>query len=219
MSEPSAVPPYDLAFRPSSYWDLADPAAAILQDVKGQRRREVVRSHLATGLTYWPESWNEAMLSPTLPVPILQRLLAVDESWIGGERLPDCAPGEVEIARVVLTNRTRSVFSLRARRTDGTIHFRMLADDDVRPWKIAPSSASEPLSLAEVRDLILSASHPRWPADERALDDRLRHGMLRQRGGFFVRVESECYPGLDHLFGDRARQWAAQQPALGGPDA
>lgn len=36
----------DLDFRPASYWDAADPAAAITQNIKGQLRREMVRDFM-----------------------------------------------------------------------------------------------------------------------------------------------------------------------------
>ena len=36
----------DLDFRPQSYWDHADPASAILQNIKGQVRRDMAHSVL-----------------------------------------------------------------------------------------------------------------------------------------------------------------------------
>ena len=89
MSEVSAVPPHDPDFRPSSYWDLADPIAAILQNVKGQRRREILRHHLISGEAVYPDDWEEALLSPSLPARHFRILTGMHESWLGGERLPE----------------------------------------------------------------------------------------------------------------------------------
>ena len=36
----------ELDFRPRSYWDHANPASAILQNIKGQVRREMVRDFI-----------------------------------------------------------------------------------------------------------------------------------------------------------------------------
>ena len=219
MSEVSAVPPHDPDFRPSSYWDLADPIAAILQNVKGQRRREILRHHLISGEAVYPDDWEEALLSPSLPARHLRILTGVHQSWLGGERLPDYLPGEVEIARLVLSTPTRAVFAVRARREDGTIRFRMVGDEDHRPWTIQPESSPHPLAFAELCALILSAAHPEWPADGRPLDDRLRSGMPRQDGGFFVHADSEIYPGLREWCFRRAQAWAQEQLAKGGSHA
>jgi hypothetical protein len=35
----------DYAFRPESYWDVADPLGAILVNVKGTRRRQMIRDY------------------------------------------------------------------------------------------------------------------------------------------------------------------------------
>jgi hypothetical protein len=36
-------------FRPESFWVVADPLAAILRNVKGRRRREMIRDYYAAG--------------------------------------------------------------------------------------------------------------------------------------------------------------------------
>src|SRR5690606_40684187 len=97
--------------------------------------------------------------------------------------------------------------------------FRMPSDDDVQPWTIAPASVPCTLSLAQLRDLIVSASRPAWPDDAWPLDHGLRDGVSRPRARLFVIVQSACYPDLSGLFDDRAREWVEGQAAPGGSDA
>jgi hypothetical protein len=39
----------DYTFRPESYWDVSDPLQAILVNVKGTRRRQMIRDYWEAG--------------------------------------------------------------------------------------------------------------------------------------------------------------------------
>ncbi len=111
---------YDLGFRPDSYWDLQGPISGILSNIKGSRRRALIRhvltaegaskERLAEAAASLDPSFYEESLSPTLINRISRKS---DPSWMGGEFLPNALRGEIEIARITLDSVTRDVYSVR----------------------------------------------------------------------------------------------------------
>ena len=80
---------------------------------------------------------------------------AIRPSWLDREYLPDCLPGEVEIARIVLESVTQDVVSIRARRrgSERRIVYRVV-DEFESEFDFAPRSSRQPLSCGELVRLI-----------------------------------------------------------------
>ena len=141
----------DLDFRPDSYWAPTDALGALLQNVKGQNRREMI-GQVATGQSVIsPGTLGDELLQDSLAEQERASLGSIHPSFMGGEYLPDYMRGEVEIARVVLASVTQDVYSLRARPgRAGRIRFRMI-DEYESGFVTRPASSMHPLSL---RDLV-----------------------------------------------------------------
>ena len=101
-------------FRPKSYWSESDPLEAILRNIKGENRRQMVIDFWNAGHL---EKLDAILLQNELGEAERQGLGRIHPSFMGGEYLPAYLPGEVEIARVCLQSTTSDVISLRARPT------------------------------------------------------------------------------------------------------
>lgn len=216
---------YQMDFQPASYWDHADPVAAILQNVKGDLRRELIRDILAGGGE--KRAHYEAILgdldaeifAPSSSESFRARMALVNPHWLGGELLPDYLRGEVEIARIVLDSVTRDVYSVRARRVRAQggeddsvarIAYRIV-DEYEGGWVLPRETSASPLTLGELIDLIDGARVDGAGAE--SLTDSLRDACDNAESGrTFVRVSSELYPELDAWYEERAEEWYARQP-------
>ena len=209
---------YPMDFRPASYWDHADPVAAIVQNVKGDLRRELIRDLLEAGGE--KRAHYEAILgdlddelyAPSASEAFRARMALVNPHWLGGELLPDYHRGEVEIARLVLDSVTRDVYSVRARRVQGEprIVYRIVDEYEGR-WALPRETSAEPLTLGELIELVDGARVD--DVDGASLTDALRDGCGdAESGRDFVRVSSELYPELEAWYEERAAEWYARQP-------
>ena len=72
-------------FRPKSYWDDSDPLKAILKNVKGEKRRQML-------IDYWNaghlEKLNATLLQDELGTEERRSLGRIHPSFMGGEYLP-----------------------------------------------------------------------------------------------------------------------------------
>jgi hypothetical protein len=211
------APTYPLDIGPSSYWDLTNPVAAIIGNVKGDLRRTMIADVLA------PDEQGEHyrsllgdldsdLFDETRHSPLEQ----IDPRWMGGEYLPDYLPGEVEIARLVLESTTRDVYSVRARRSArpaARIRYRMV-DEYAGVWRVRPRLSDLPLTMGELVEMIDGATAD--GADWTDLTDALRDGTLDGSGDVddaarFVSVSSYHYPALGAYYAHKAARWAARQ--------
>jgi hypothetical protein len=97
----------DCEFRPESYWDsLVDPLQAILKNVKGTWRRQMIRDYWEAGQI---EELSRDLLVDELPEERRARLGEINPGFMGGEYLPPYEPDEIEIARVELQSTTGNV--------------------------------------------------------------------------------------------------------------
>ena len=106
---------------------FAEPSSkeeAVIRRIKGNFRREfVMRGILGDGLASVPPAWLEHDLSMFLK----DFLTSTHPTARGGEDLPDLEAGEVEIARLSLTNSVHGeVTSLRAKRDGDAIALSMV---------------------------------------------------------------------------------------------
>jgi hypothetical protein len=205
----------DLQYRPASYWDHPDPVTAIVSGIRGQNRREMARDFITGRAPQWLGEIDPGLLEDVLDEETRDALGGSHPSWIGGEYLPHCLPGEVEIARVVLASVLQDVISIRARRRRGgqRILYRVVDEyaEPGRPgWVCRPASSLLPLTLGQLIGLIDGARHPDFDTGDGALDDGLRDFQETSDPedlAHFVTVESEFYPELGEHYQRRARQW------------
>ena len=136
----------DYAFRPSSYWDDTNPLSAILRNVTGENRRQMI-------IAYWDagkiEELDAELLETDLGDETRERLGQIHPSFMGGEYLPLSLPGEVEIARICLRSTTADVISLRARPVGAGISYRVV-DEYEGEFSLPIVLSESPLSLAEI---------------------------------------------------------------------
>jgi hypothetical protein len=208
---------YDLDFCPASYWDPADPVSAILVNITGENRRQMVRDFI-TGQT--PEELGEidaGLLADLVDNDTRRRLGSLHPSWMGGEYLPGYLPGEVEIARIVLQSTTQDVVSIRARRRRGgtRILYRVVDEyegDLVYSWNI--KSSGRPLTFRALLRLIDSIRIEGDIGQGETFADISRDANMQ--GGAdpkdlqgFVKVRSEFYPHVTAWYDAQAAAWLA----------
>jgi hypothetical protein len=202
---------FDLAFRPDDYWSPADPVTLITATIKSARRREFVREVLA--------GKHEMELTPTL----LRHSLTPTElgswarngpSWVGGEALPDCLPGEIEIARIVVNSPSYDVISLRARRPDRLLAYRMVDERD-NPYRLLLDATNWPLLFRVLVAILDGAVVMAARGEKPVLDTLWSHPVDRARWATFI--HSPFYPQLEAWYRfqearHRGWDWNASRP-------
>lgn len=109
---PKTKSPYDLKFRPDSYWNHDDPLQEILAGISGTARRQMLTDFWDAGQF---DKLEEGLLEDDLDEETRERLGAFHPFFMGGEYLPQRFPGEVSIVRIQLESTTFDVIELRAR--------------------------------------------------------------------------------------------------------
>ena len=133
-------------YAPKGYWDDRNVLAAILRNVKGEMRREMIADYYRRGRL---EELSSELLNEEVSVALRRRLGQVHPSFMGGEYLPGYLPGEVEIVRISLQSTTSDVISLRAAPVWRGIAYRVV--DEYQAEFTLPIALSEgPLTLKEV---------------------------------------------------------------------
>jgi len=220
-----AVPGIDLDFRPTSYWADNDPVSAIVQNIKGQNRRQMARDFMADGMDQVLGPIDEHYVQDTLQPVDVQQLGRLHPRFYGGEYLPDYRAGEVEIARFVQATSTQDVFTVRARRVSpgGRFYYRV---EDEYDTKFVPGirSSRTPLSFAQLVHLIDNVSSDECELAGEGLvvgwiTCSLDNGQDVTDLRSFISVESTVYAQLGAYYDVRATavldEWEA---ALRGDD-
>lgn len=125
---------------------------AALRIIKGTYRRKMVKDEMKDGLENIPSGWLSHELTE-----ILKNFLGGKNPGLrGGEDLPNCAEGEVEIARVTLTNSVHhEVTSLRARPCPtGSGILLQVVDEYQNKFKAPRAKIDVPLSTREVVEFL-----------------------------------------------------------------
>jgi len=207
--------PIDFDFRPASYWDPSDPESAVVGNIKGQLRREMVRDFLRG--TAAPElgALEEQYLDDEVDDDFRQSLGRIHPQFLGGEFLPPYLPGEVEIARIVLQGSVlMDVYSFRARRRrDGRIHYRLV--DEYRTGLTLPRKTSrQPLTFGALVDAMrgveerdgLCGDFPAY-----IMEFNVENGADPETMVSFISMESIFYPQLGRWWEERAAEWLEGQ--------
>lgn len=133
-------------YRPKSYWEDPDPLAAILRNVKGENRRQMIIDCWKAGKL---EELEPSILLDEQDDETRRRRGRIHPSFMGGEYLPSYLPLEVEIARICLQSTTSDVITLRARPVPEGIAYRV--EDEYEGVFALPIPVSPiPLTLADV---------------------------------------------------------------------
>lgn len=136
--------------------------------------------------------------------------------WMGGEYLPDCDAGEVEIARIVLDSTTMDVVSFRAHRDDGQgtdVEYAAVDEYD-SSWTLTRRSSVLTLTLGQLIDLIDRSTCSSDDRDE-SLDfvaNIWRFTNPIDCPGF-VTVESDYYPQLTEWYREKEARWLEEHAA------
>ena len=136
-------------FRPDSYWsDESDPLSAILKDVKGTQRREMIKDFWNQGsLSCWMKRFSRMSLM------IKRESLGFTPPGMGGEYLPNIFLWKLKLLGLNFSRRrqTSSVYTGEAgcERKIGRI-----VDEYESTIKGVPETSTKPLTLEELIQLI-----------------------------------------------------------------
>ncbi|HUP22953.1 MAG TPA: hypothetical protein VNB06_08430 [Thermoanaerobaculia bacterium] len=142
---------------------------------------------------------------------------------LGGEFLPDANADEVEIVRIELASVTGDICQVRAlRRREDRIHFRVVDEywHEGVTYRVSPETSDQPLTLAELIDLI-DTSEREEEAHPGGLVDSHLEFLLHEEAWIegpteiaaFATVTSAFYPMLNEYFLARAEAWLADVEA------
>ena len=192
-SRPEPAGP-DLAWRPASYWPEEGMRHAILGNILGEVRHGLIRQALESGTGDLPPA---ELLRPELEPDLRDMLGRIDPRYMGGEYLPRCLPGEVEIARVALESTTCDVTAVRARqRKDGGIRYRIV-DEYRGSYRCSPQRSELPLTFGELLRFLDGANPDGSSLVLGPLEGNTRCGTDPETLRGFVTVRSDFYPELE----------------------
>jgi hypothetical protein len=141
---------FNLAFRPATYWPESTGTKAFVGRIKGTTRRRLAHEAITGGLSGAPDLIFDASLDDRARAALGR----VHPTLMGGEYLPDLAPGEVEIARIELASTTADVIAVFARREGDHIRYRLVDEYQDLLYDFSPERSDEPLSLGELVGLL-----------------------------------------------------------------
>lgn len=213
------IPEYeeiDFDFRPNSYWADQNPIETIVQNIKGQNRRDMARDFIAGDVPKEFGEIDDRYLQDTIDHQSRVSLGRINPSFMGGEYLPDYMHGEVEIARMVLKSSTQDVYSFRARqaRPGARIRYR-LVDEYNAKFELMPATSTRPPSLRQLIRMIDSASSDEvdtmgYPFVEGFVAWQLEGAESVWDAINFVHVESSGYLDIRSYYSMRLDDWATE---------
>jgi hypothetical protein len=201
----------DYEFRPKSFWAAAsDPLTAILRNVKGRNRREMIRDYYAAGKL---EELSDGLLKDSLDDESRQRLSQIHPTFMGGEYLPNYRRQEVEIARIALASTTSDVISLRARPSGSRIKYRVV-DEYATEFLLPQQTSRRPFSLRQLIWFLDSVEHPEADASWNRFGFVLSFNECNLECGTdletlqdFTSVSSDFYPELGSHYREAIEEW------------
>jgi hypothetical protein len=202
--------------RPASYWADENPLAALLRNVKGSKRREIIRAYWEQGRV---EELSEVLLRDKLSESERERLGKMHPSFMGGEYLPDSGHDEVEIARIELNSTLSDVICIRAKRQAKRVAYRIV-DEYETEFELPRKSSRQPLSLKELVAFIDGSGHP-----DIGVGLALCYNQMNTADGCredyrdFTRVSSEFYPQLADHYELVYDGWVIDGETLDAPDS
>jgi hypothetical protein len=216
--EPRRYAGINYDFRPESFWaPPSDPLEAILRNVKGRRRREMIRDYYAAGRL---EELFDELLKDSLDDEARNGLSQIHPTLMGGEYLPNYRRQEVEIARITLESTTSDVISLRARPAGSRIKYHVV-DEYQTEFSLPQKTSSRPYSLGELIRFLDSVEHPQADLSWKRFGFVLSFNQCNLDCGTdletlrdFTSVSSDYYPGLASHYGQVMDEWYSVQEKL-----
>lgn len=208
--------PFNLDFRPLTYWPGLTGTKVFLGRIKGTARRRIAKTAITSGL---PDLPNE-MLEPSLTEEDRVAWGRIHPSLMGGEYLPELETDEVEIARLELQSTTADVISVRARQDASGIRYRIVDEYNDLEYAFSPERSAAPLTLGELVGLL---DHACVPGQNETMEAyglvqgfwewNFRCGDSPDQAVNFVSVSSPFYPGLADYYRGRAEGWIVMSRA------
>ena len=203
----------DYEFRPKSYWDtFDDPLQAILKNVKGTNRRQMIRD-------YWEAGRIEELFDTHLLDELGKKTGVVSARFI----LHSWAANTCRTTRKVRWklpasnwNPRRQMLSAFVRRKRASESHILIVDEYETEFNILPTHSDKPLTLSELVGLIDGATEEgslglyytqmNYEGGERSIEwlDQMRH---------FTRVESVFYPQLNLHYEKLLDLWYEEEKA------
>ena len=201
----------DMSFQPDSYWPESLTPDQLLSRIRGKTRQEIVRRiYEAEGFG----ALNAFLVKEGLNDEERSAWGSVGPWCLGGEYLPAMQKGEVEIARISLASTTSDQISVRARRDNGAIRYRIVGEyeeEESMRYELPFEQSDRPLTLGELIDLIDGACQAEpwcpggiltsnwtamstWGCDEEEIIG-------------FLSLSSPFYPQLDDCYRVLAEGW------------
>jgi hypothetical protein len=213
--EPRRYAGINYDFRPESFWaPPSDPLEAILRNVKGRRRREMIRDYYAAGRL---EELFDELLKDSLDDEARNGLSQIHPTLMGGEYLPNYRRQEVEIARITLESTTSDVISLRARPAGSRIKYHIV-DEYQTEFSLPHKTSSRPYSLGELIRFLDSVDHPDADVSWRRFGFVLSFNQCNLDCGTdletlcdFTSVSSDYYPDLAQHYAQVMEEWYSLQ--------
>jgi hypothetical protein len=125
------------------------------------------------------------------------------------EALPEMEEGEIEIVLIKMRSTLGDMLSLRARRTEGGIVYRMVDEYDLSRELPSPHN-DQPLTFGELTDMLKSFRM----SDRDGLFfpsgwSNVMESLDREDTCEFYQIESDFYDGLHDWYLEQFEQWAA----------
>ena len=201
----------DLSFRPDTYWPESLTPEQLLSRIRGKRRQDIARQfYKEFGFT----ALNEFLVREGLSEEDRIAWGAAGPWCMGGEYLPELDDDEVEIARISLASTTSDQISVRARQSNGAIHYRIVGEyeeEESMRYGLSFDESDQPLTLTELVGLIDGACQPEpycpggiLTTNWTAMNDM---GYEAWETIDFLSLSSPFYPQLDDCYQVLAERW------------
>lgn len=192
----------DLKYRPASYFWARERGIPLISDIKGAERRKLYEMALEDGQT---DLIDAGLIQHALLDAQRQSQGRIHPAFMGGEYLPNCRPGEVEIARITIASTTQDVTCVYARPVGRRIHYRVVDEYSGDTLDgLGRRTSTQPLSLRQLADFFIQS----WDLMQ-CLDANFEsHGYPRDEvHGFIVDASSSFYAEFGDLIHARVDEW------------
>jgi len=191
----------------------------MLRNMKGRRRREMVRDLYAAGKL---EGLSNILLSDSLDDEARKRLGQIHPTFMGGEYLPDYGRHEIEIVRIEPDSTTYDVISLRARPVGSRIEYNLVYKYESE-FTLPQQTSRRPFSLRQLIRFLdsiqrIETGDPSWDRFGFVLSFNqcnLKCGAELEDLQGFTQVHSDQYPELASHHSRKIAEWYAAQEANG----